>query len=49
MTIKDLKEKLNEFDENLQVYIISGSSWDTGEDEITTVNRDKYHNKVYIY
>lgn len=49
MTIKELKEKLDEFDENLQVDIISGSGWDTGEDDITTIDYDKYNNKVYIY
>lgn len=49
MTIKELKEKLNEFDENLQVYTFLGSGWDLGEDEIETIEYDKYHNKVYIY
>lgn len=48
MTIKELKEKLNVFDENLQVNIISGSGWDTGEDEITTIGYNEYHNNVYI-
>lgn len=49
MTVKELKERLNEFNENLQVGIITGSGWETCNDEVTTIDYDKYENTVYIY
>ena len=40
MTVKELINKLSEFDENLEVEIISGSGWECHDKPIDTVSID---------
>lgn len=49
MKVKELIERLKNFNEELEVDIVSGSGWDACEEEIETIEYDKFQNKVYIY
>jgi len=49
LKIKELIQRLKDFDEELEVDIISGSGWDAFEMEIEIIEYDELENKVYIY
>lgn len=48
MTVKELINKLSEFDENLEVEIISGSGWDCYDKPIDAVSLDTYFGEKKI-
>lgn len=48
MSVKELIDKLSEFDETLEVNI-SGAAWNGCAEEIEEVKYNEVKNKVYIY
>lgn len=48
MKIKELIEKLNEFDENLEAEVFVGSGYELYSEDVTKVEYNKFSKKVTI-
>lgn len=48
MTVKELIEKLKNYDEDLKVHVFVGSGWDLDSQEAENIIIDKFDDCLYI-